>query len=336
MITVNVFNDREYLYGNVYSYKNTNVISSIDPNNLSFAADSEKPKSGGCCVRFITNSPKIKIVYSITNPISGNFPHVGITAQRGLSCSYRRIDENHWRNVDCFNYRDGSAGEIQIPTNIWNPRSNLFEMIVYFPINCFITRFELMIDDGCEISPCKDLLNHKIMILGGGISYGFGISSTQFQLSSLLTRHIANSSITNVAFYRRDLWDAYEKILPFLPELEQQKLLLLEIPFYQGDIDVIKETVFNVLTALCKRVGGKIILWYKPCYEKEYLSWSPLFEQFVSDNGQSSKIIFDKSFLLKNNTEYDMYMSSVNFVNDNGNIFIMKQIIKLTEDIWNT
>ena len=339
MTSIDIFNNLEYLLGNVYSYNNTKVISMINPNDLSFVSYTAMPKSGGCCVRFITNSPKIKIIYSITDPLIGNFPHIGISAQRGLSCSYRRIKEKYWRNIDGVNSRE-NTGEITIESHRWIPNSEYYEMAVYLPINCFITHLEILIEENATIQSGKNMLNRKIMLLGGTDSYGIGITGTQFQLSNLLSRHIANSYITNISFNSNNLWSIYKQVITLIPELNQQDLFLLEIPILQEYTSENKKDVFDFIASLCERVNGKIAIWHKPCFEHIYLKSSPFWENIISEIDLKyepvNKIFFNDSFLIKNNHEYDMYMSSGKFINDNGSIFIMRKVVELAEDLWNT
>lgn len=333
MAYIDVFAHREYLFGNVYSYNNSRVIASIDPNGISFIPDYQKPKSGGCCVRFITDSPEVKINYSITPPLPGNFPHVGISAQRGLSCSYRRLNESYWRNIDCFNSRSES-GEALIQSNRCVAEGQLYELSVFLPINCFVTRMEILLNDGAAVRPCG-ASRHRITVLSGTTGYGLGISSTHFLLSSLLTRHIPDSAVTGISFNSGDVWGCYEAAFPHIDTLGSSEFILMEVPYPIEDTAVNRERVFGVLNSLCGSTDGKVILWYRPCFEQHFSTWATIFESFIANNGLRSKILFDKRFLLKDNTDFDMYMSSGKFVNDTGNIFIMKQIKEMIEDIWN-
>ena len=334
MTVIDVFTNREYLCGNIYPYNDLNIISSIDPNKIPGLSHYQRPKSGGCCVRFITDSPEVKICYSVTPPLTGNYPHVGISAQRGISCSYRRIKEVFWHNIDCF-YSRSDNGEALIQSHRCVENGELYELAVFLPIKCFISGLKIILNDGAAVHTC-DSPKHRITVLGGTVGYGLGVSSTHFLLNNLLARHIPESYVTGVSFNDSEVWNCYLTSLPYMEEIDHSEIILLESPYPIVDNDDVVKLVADVLRDLCGKTKGKIILWYKPCYKQVFEGWAPIVKKIILDNRLSSRIFLNERFLLNDYRDFDMYMSSVNFVNDSGNIFIMKQIKEMIQEIWNT
>lgn len=126
---------------------------------------SNSPKSGGCQVRFITNSRKIIIRYNISEEISGNFPHVGITARKGLSILYRKTDENLWRTVDCI-YSRGS-GEFQFDMQRFAHIDQNQEIMLCLPMLSYVTILEVGIEDSSVFHSISKNNMENILVLGG-------------------------------------------------------------------------------------------------------------------------------------------------------------------------
>jgi hypothetical protein len=66
-----------------------------------------------CIFRFEADVQRFKIHYQIKDELSGNYPHMGVTAREGLHVLYRITGTEQWLNVDAYTSRNSP-----IPVNM--------------------------------------------------------------------------------------------------------------------------------------------------------------------------------------------------------------------------
>lgn len=323
MPCVDIMENVEYIHGA--------QICEDDKNKIISAACA-KDVSGGS-VRFFSDSSQLLITYRISKRVYGNYPHIGITAQCGISVCYRIAEEKDWYNLNCY-YGKQEEHIVQISMNRLVDGKSRYEMIIYLPILAFVSELKIEYKEN-SIFYAADKKEKKVLNLGGVLSFGAGVTSTQFLFANIMARR-ENIEIINVAFYDWRWFDHAVKILHAIDEeLKQSDILMIEIPVIHYPTDLLEKQLKSVLEYIHTTNGedSRVIIWSSPCFydkrEKDIERHEILKEIIVTYQGTFKELILDDMFSVWNKREWDQYAYSRNFVNDYGNVFIYERLTNL-------
>lgn len=329
MPVFDIFEHPEFIAGCISCYNNEKVISSVPISKVEFDSYQIIPKSGGCYIHFLSNARNIKLNYRISAFLGGYFPHIGITAQRGISYSYRLLDNGFWRNYDCTQSKTDD-NEVVINLNNVIPKDAYYEFMIFLPVNCFITGFSVSVSDDAQIKPyLKSENSKKALFLGGVSTYGVGINTTQFLLSNLIARRHADFEIQNVSFNTYSYWKYIERYSKGENSIVLTDYVFLELSFHDTDKQIYIQNLKSLLEFYIANSNAKVILWIIPSIDKAVADYVNATEELIASENISSRVKLCKSLLLDSERQADMYTYSKNYANDYGNVFIMQEIDKI-------
>lgn len=335
---VDVVQTEEYIKGGwTQDYKGYKVISAVSVNDME--KYSGRLKSGGVYIHCISNAPAISLDICL-NEISGrNFPHLGITAQRGLAYCYRLLGEAQWYNFDCALGRD-SSWKLDMKLHICISKSKKYELMIYLPSLCYVSGLNLNCGEGYTINPVPQAKT-KYLFIGSSISFGIGVTSNAFMLGNIFTRK-CRSDVTTVAFncYNYFLF-LNQFITDHIKEIKAADVIFLECDHKNFPQTTTVQNFPQILENLLQKTDSKIVLWNQPTLKGVTFAGSWIKRECIFAEIQKMRHIFPKRVALCDNNEawsdfeFDMYAYSSNFINDNGFVWLQKKLNRILEEkMW--
>lgn len=266
--------------------------------------------------KFITDAQRFKINFKIADKISGYHPHVGLTAQEGISILFRKTgDSGIWHNLEIFIERFDTT----IFMNHLVKKGERYEVLIYGPILNNIEKIEVESYDGTILESVNAPKDISILVAGGLISHGMGCTTSSLTFPNILGRRL-NASVDYITFNDRNYLD---KVPSYLKENNKEyDFGLLEIDYSNQDDEVVKNYLKNVI----KEMQGKcktIICWSSiPRYKYYKKSFAYQIFKELKDN---NLYWVDYSFI-HDEKHADFCTYSGNFINDSGNVIIAQKL----------
>lgn len=280
----------------------------------------------GNIIRFITNSKELLIKFAVKHTLSGNYPHIGITAQCGIAIMYRCYESNQWYHIDCVLSRDETGIFYQNMTKF--DITSMYEILIYGPLIASLSELVVGIDERSHIDSKKDKLD-VMLFLGGIHTFGVGCTSSALSFPNIVARKGKQYTIYNCSVNTRNHIEYINNnINSILPILEKASGVILEYDYIRQEIKSLKK--INKLIEKIKSYNIPIVLWRVEnfnstlCKEKEKI----INEVFCNISGlyiMSTQSIFE-------NLWSEVCTLSENFINDTGNVLISKKLIEYMED----
>ena len=88
--------------------------------------------------KFESNAQHFRIHYQAKNVVSGNYPHIGVTAREGIHVLYRNKGTVQWLNVDAFTSRNSP---IAVNMKYLAQNNQDYEILIYGPLLCDFSRY---------------------------------------------------------------------------------------------------------------------------------------------------------------------------------------------------
>lgn len=336
---VDVVQTEEYIKGgSSQDYKGYRVLSSVSlPDEGKFVGHL---KSGGVYVHCISNAPVISLDISLYETSSGNYPHFGITAQRGIAYCYRLLGETQWYNFDCA-YGRGSSWKIDIKLYTCIPKDKKYELLIYLPSLCYVSGFSLSCEEGYTINPVPQEKG-KYFFIGSTISFGIGVTSNAFMLSAIFSRK-CRRDITTIAFNNYSYFSFLNDfITAHIVEIESADAIFLECDHKNFPYELTKEYFPKILDNLLQNTNSKIVLWNQPTLKGIEFAGGRIKRECILAETENvirkfpKRIVFCDNYAAWNDNEFDMYAYSSNFINDNGFTWLQKKLNCILEKkAWN-
>ncbi len=338
MPVIDIFEHTEFLKGGaVHCYDGKKVISSVAPEAVGFASFAEIPKAGGCCIRFISDSPVITINYTITQPQIISLPNIGITVSRGLSYCFRALGEKNWNNMDCFDCLEKSAVLTVNMSRFYISENEKYEFMIFLPVSCFASEFKITVADNAVFQPYEINSDEKknAVMLGGFAGYGFGAVVAQMMLCNLLAKSNDHFEMKNLSFYTRNAWNYYEKMLDETDECFDADFIFTELLNSYISIEDFRKVFPLFMEKALTKTNANMILWFIPCMRKDIDLYLDEAERFIKSKGCENRVTVCSSLIVNGSDALDRYTFSKNFMNDYGHIFVMQEINKVLREKWN-
>jgi hypothetical protein len=254
----------------------------------------------------------------IEEHINGFYPHVGLSAKKGLLLLYKTSDNENWLNVDAITSRHNSTVNM---THLVK-KGEEYEILAYGPILSKITQLDIILPEGSTGTIIKDDYDCQILVAGGLYSYGIGCTTTSLMFSNILGRKV-NSIISNISFKENTFLKKTYALLKNTPNFPEYTIGILEVDNFSQDekyVDKYLKKTINLMKTHCKQV----ICWYS--ISDDILNNKEKVLKILREYDLDNKIIFiDLSFIF-NEENKDICTYSDKFINDTGNIMIYKEM----------
>lgn len=293
-------------------------LKKIISNRDVVLSDWNSKKVTGGQIRFVTNSKQIHIGFTVDEIIPGNFPHVGITLQYGITAAYRKINEQKTYALGGAVVQNG-LGTMYTNLN-WCVNSEIdTEIIINIPVFSNIVGLEIGLDKGSYLLPSKKSQN-KIMVIGGQQTYGVGNTCANTMYSNIISQQL-NTETQVLAFCDSDFLKKLNTAL-------EQNIDNYCIFIWEADHVWQNE---GSLRYEFPRLINKLNIFNSPV-----IMWGTKRVKDLIFNEYQDILKNDRFFFI--NTEElwnvdEKYTFSPNFINEMGNILIAKKITSIIHEI---
>lgn len=275
-------------------------------------------------INFKTNAKIFKVNFELSNIISGNFPHVGVTAREGIAVLYRRLNEKNYYNMDVMSRHKSFTLDFREIL----PDDDFFEVLIYGPILSQLEYFDIELSHNFRIEVIKRDSCKNILIGGGLHSFGIGCTTSGVMFPNIIGRKF-NSNIINISQYDSNflkvLYDTYKDI-----DLPKCDLGILELDYFNQNEKILDEYLINVVN-LFKSKCDKLICWYTlppdDSYRKNHI------HDLLNQNFNKNELIIKDLSCLYNKEYLNKCTFSKNFINDTANICIFKELSKIIGEL---
>lgn len=269
--------------------------------------------------KFEADVQRFKIHYQIKNKLSGNYPHMGVTAREGIHVLYRITGTKQWFNVDAYTSRNSP---ITVNMKYLAKTDQSYEILIYGPALSEIDFLKIEIEDESDIKILNNDFSNDILVVGGIHSLGIGCTASGVMFSNILSRRF-NKQFENISFNENNfLKIIYEKIDDY--NLEKYNTIILELDYIKQDNEIFDKYSKKVIKKL-KSKCDNLICWYTiPKSEEKYSKLNEFSDKYSKKRNIS---FLDLSFIY--NEEFsEMCTHSKNYINDTGNIMIYKKLFE--------
>lgn len=271
-------------------------------------------------INFRTNAKLFKVNFELSDVISGNYPHIGVTAREGISILYRRINEEFYYNVDVMSRHKSftiNLGEIL-------PNDDFFEILIYGPILNKLAYLDIEISNEFDFEKINTQSRKNILIGGGIHSFGVGCTTSSVMFSNILGRK-NGVNITNISQYDTNylerLFDEYNS-----ENLSNFDVGILELDYCNQNEDILDKYLLNVVdlfNSKCNHLIGWYTLQDRDKNKKDKINF--LLSDYIKEN----RIIIKDLSYLYNAENLNKCTFGRNFINDTANIYIYKALNKI-------
>lgn len=270
------------------------------------------------------NSQKFKLFYKNKNIKKGYYPQVGITARQGISLLYKFPDSDTWYNLDSYGKRKNIAVNMKtynIDKHIEN--NEPYELMIIGPILSQLKTLKIEVPDDTLIELDTSLSDRKIVVAGGIHSYGIGCTTVGMKFSNILSRNL-NMSLMDLTYNNRKSY--LEDINKYYEEnalVSNVDVGILELDYALQDDEIVNNNLKQVVNNMLRHCDH-LICWY--CLPKSKLyKRAVIFDNLMEEITDKKITVLDLSFLYDEDHK-DMCTSSINFINDAGNVYIYKKL----------
>lgn len=290
---------------------------------------------------FFTSGSRLIIKHRTSEAVSGNFPHVGITARVGLAVLLRNVNEmleptSAWKPVELLANKEEEAVNLSHIV----PKGTKYQIGIYGPILAQLVYLSVQTEEGAYFSfgqgneqNCTTDKKVQFLAVGGKHTFGIGVTSTAMMYSNILRRNYKIHLDRMASFHKQTVKENLENLVR-VNALNSYDVVIYEIgKFESSETDFVSN--FN---CLLNQMSGakKILLWH--AWDEKYLRKNPriieLLNEYIPRYGNIEVLNFDYFF----QQEYaDKYTYSTNFLNDAANVHIYGKFEEiLRNEIWNT
>lgn len=268
--------------------------------------------------KFKTNAPTFSIELTVKEQINGFYPHVGLSAKKGLMLLYKTKDSENWFNVDAFTSRHNTNVNM---THLVK-KGEEYEILVYGPILSKLTELKINLPKGSTGTVMNDYSDFEILVAGGLYSYGIGCTTTSLMFSNILGRK-TNSKVDNISFKDNKFLKKTYELLKDEENFSDYTIGILEVDNFAQDekyIEKYLKKTIDLMKSYCKQV----ICWYST--SDNLINNKEKVLEVLNEYDSSENINFiDLSFTF-NDENRDICTYSNKFINDTGNIMIFKKM----------
>lgn len=302
-----------------YNYINVIAPQFIWGNSIEHIISSRKEKCkitrGG--VKLCTNARKFIIKFSICDQIIGNYPHVGISAQNGITVLYSTDEGKKWYTIECIDSRD-NHNYLIIDMNKFLVTQEKIQIIITSPILASLKELYIGIPKNCFLYPVSKERRKKLLFLGGIHTYGIGCTTSAMLFSNIVMRkgdYVVYNEAIKSNDYLRDTLKILKHNLDFLTEIDA---VFLEGNYFRQSEKDFCENMPEILDILNK-------------FNFPVFIWNTALEKFLKLN--LDKKIRKDIYLLKTwdvlRQNKELYFFSNNFINDAANVILSENFLKL-------
>lgn len=268
-------------------------------------------------VNFKTNSKIFKVNFELSSVISGNYPHIGVTAREGISILYKRINENLYYNVDVMSRHKSFTIDLREIL----PNDDFFEILIYGPILNKLAYLDIEIGNEFTFEKIDTQSRGNILVGGGLHSFGVGCTTSSVMFSNIIGRkHGVN--ITNISQYNTDYLDILYNEYTF-ENLSNYDIGILELDYCNQNDEIVDEYLLKVVD-LFRSKCNHLICWYalqnRDNNKKNKIN--DLLREYTKEN----KIIMKDLSYLYGGEYFNKCTFGRNFINDTANIYIFKEL----------
>lgn len=267
--------------------------------------------------KFEADAQRFRIHYQIPDELSGNYPHMGVTAREGIHVLYRISGTTQWLNVDAYTYRNSP---INVNMKYLANDDQSYEILIYGPVFSEIKLLKIEVEDSSKITLLSNDISNDLLFVGGIHSSGIGCTASGVMFPNILARrfdkHFQNISFNEINYLKT----IHEKLNRY--NLGKYDTIILELDYIRQDgavFDKYAEKVIKKLKSRCKN----LICWYAiPKSEEKYSKLNEFAQKYSKKRDIA---ILDLSFIYDEEFS-EMCTHSKNFINDTGNIMIYKRL----------
>lgn len=265
--------------------------------------------------RFVSDSQKIRINFSISDKITGYFPHVGLPAQEGLTLLFRKTNDEKWYNLESFTERFDTT----LFMNHLVSKGESYEVMIYGPILNTLENLEVESFDGSILEKRNVSTDLNLLIVGGLTSHGIGCTTSGMTFPNILARKM-NASVdyatVNDKNYMRKVSDILAK------KDDEYDFGLLEVDYSNQDDEIVKNYLKKVLVLMSSKCK-KVVCWSAiPEFKKYKKSYG---YHLLKELEENNIYWVDYSFL-HDDEHADYCTYSGHFINDSGNVIVARKL----------
>ena len=199
--------------------------------------------------KFETDVQVFRIHFQTRNVLSGNYPHMGVTAREGIHVLYRISGTSQWFNVDAYSSRNSP---VDVNMKYLAHAGEPYEILIYGPVLSEIELLKIEVDDDSDITVLNNEISNDILIVGGIHSLGIGCTASGVMFSNILARRF-DKHFQNISFNEENHLKAiYEKLDNY--NLDKYDTIILELDYIrQGNavFDKYAKKVIKKLKSKC-------------------------------------------------------------------------------------
>ncbi len=263
-------------------------------------------------IRFILDTNIFTISFD-TFFKEGFYPHVGITAQCGIAIHYRFIGEKIWYPVDLLRYW---GEELKVDLSSFIPADVKYEIYIAGPIIGGFQSFYINLGDKNKIYDVEIDNSRNILMLGGPITFGLGLTSAGDSLLHMIERKYT----CNVFQFSSEKNNFIKEIKTFLQRTHSKlgffDYVIIELDQARQN-QICAADIIEIINYF-RNYHSRIIIW-NCCPKKNNYNLQEIVDYYIDCSE-----VFGESF-------EDIYTLSRNYVNDSARYYIFKKIEKVID-----
>ena len=275
-------------------------------------------------INFKTNAKLFKINFEVSNIVSGNYPHIGVTAREGVSILYKRLNEDLYFNADVMSRHKSFTIDFREIL----PNDDFYKVLIYGPILSKLEYFDVEISNEFDLEIINNESRKSILVGGGLHSFGVGCTTSGVMFPNILGRKL-DVNVTNIsqydANYLQSLYANYND-----ENLSNFDIGILELDYCNQNDKIVEEYLVKVVD-LFKSKCDYLIGWYA-LEDKDEIKKNRIAE-LLEDYIDKDEIIIKDLSCLYEKENFNKCTFGRNFINDTANIYIFRALNKISGDL---
>ena len=181
--------------------------------------------------KFEADAQRFRIHYQIHDELSGNYPHMGVTAREGIHILYRITGTTQWLNVDAYTHRNSP---INVNMKYLADIGQSYEILIYGPVFSEIKLLKIEVEDSSKITLLSNDISNDLLFVGGIHSSGIGCTASGVMFPNILARrfdkHFQNISFNEINYLKT----IHEKLNSY--NLGKYDTIILELDYIRQDL----------------------------------------------------------------------------------------------------
>lgn len=330
---LDVFQHPEMVYG-AYDFESTRKMvkhKQIEDDSLPKTTNVGLSFSGGIQVIFTTNSPEIFVEFTCVNRKFGNYPHVGLSAQAGIACLFRKSGEHTW-----LNYSLNIVGKemFKVTKRGFLDNTDSYDVMLVLPILAQVEELKIWYNKSSEILTNRKIPKATVGFLGSNFTFGIGVTTTALMFSNIIARKF---DIEAYNFAVED-WNWVCSGIDNVISNMNFDALVIECDNPIQDNNLFYQHFFNMLEQLCREHRDtSLILFSQPYLSSEMNCYTErrnhVLQSVCKLNSMGyHKIFFIDGYDIFNHIEKEYCSYSNKFYNDYANTVMYKKIRRVIID----